>query len=162
MTTFTRCRYGFGRAARATALAGIVLAGPASLAHGQGVADPAVEQANRVRDRLGSETRFSLQLATRPEINGINRLQLGDVRFEAVTSRDIGARSSALQQPRSKKRAFAGGVVGAVAGFFGGAFLGAAIEGDRCNCDDPGFKGFWIGAPVGTAAGAILGSLFLF
>ena len=46
--------------------------------------------------------------------------------------------------------------MGAVGGFFGGGFLGAAIEGDRCNCDDPGFLGFVIGAPVGAATGAIL------
>ena len=46
--------------------------------------------------------------------------------------------------------------IGAVGGFFAGGFLGAAIEGDRCNCDDPGFLGAIIGAPVGAATGAIL------
>ena len=45
-------------------------------------------------------------------------------------------------------------------GFFGGGFLGAAIEGDSCNCDDPGFKGFLIGAPIGAAVGSILGWRF--
>ena len=46
--------------------------------------------------------------------------------------------------------------IGGVGGFFAGGFLGAAIEGDRCNCDDPGWMGFVIGAPVGAATGAIL------
>jgi hypothetical protein len=41
-------------------------------------------------------------------------------------------------------------------------FLGAAIEGDRCDCDDPGLVGALIGAPIGGAAGGILGYRFLF
>jgi hypothetical protein len=49
--------------------------------------------------------------------------------------------------------------LGAVGGFFGGAFLGAKI--DRalhdCNCDDPGFQGFLIGMPVGAIAGGVAG-----
>jgi hypothetical protein len=55
-----------------------------------------------------------------------------------------------------------GGAIGATAGFFGGGFLGAAIEGDRCDCDDPGFVGFWIGAPTGAAVGGILGATLLY
>jgi hypothetical protein len=49
--------------------------------------------------------------------------------------------------------------IGAAGGFFGGAFLGAALENAvaPCNCDDPGFKGFLIGAPVGAIAGGIAG-----
>ena len=34
------------------------------------------------------------------------------------------------------------------------------VEGDRCNCDDPGLMGALIGAPVGAAIGAILGVKF--
>jgi hypothetical protein len=33
------------------------------------------------------------------------------------------------------------------------------LEGDSCRCDDPGFKGFFIGAPIGAGIGAVLGSL---
>jgi hypothetical protein len=71
------------------------------------------------------------------------------------------------QQPqavreRSTRRKVFGAIVGGAGGFFGGFFLGAAIEGDRCNCDDPGFVGALIGAPVGAAAGSILGYKLLF
>jgi len=63
---------------------------------------------------------------------------------------------------RSTRRKIFGGIVGGAGGFFGGMFLGAAIEGDRCNCDDPGLVGALIGAPVGGVAGGILGYKFLF
>ncbi len=61
---------------------------------------------------------------------------------------------------RSTTRKVVGGIIGGVGGFFGGGYLGAAIEGDRCECDDPGFVGFLIGAPTGAAIGAILGVKF--
>jgi hypothetical protein len=63
---------------------------------------------------------------------------------------------------RSKKRIIAGAIAGGVGGFFGGGFLGAHIEGHRCNCDDPGVRGFLIGGPIGAVAGSILGAKFLF
>jgi hypothetical protein len=63
---------------------------------------------------------------------------------------------------RSKKRIVAGAIAGSVGGFFAGGFLGAHIEGDRCNCDDPGVRGFLIGAPIGALAGGIFGAKFLF
>ena len=58
---------------------------------------------------------------------------------------------------RSGNRKVLGGLIGATAGFFAGAYLGAAIEGQGCACDDPGLKGAMIGAPVGTVVGAVLG-----
>jgi hypothetical protein len=58
---------------------------------------------------------------------------------------------------RSTARRIIGAAVGAVGGFFLGGYAGAAIEGDRCNCDDPGLVGFVIGAPAGAVAGGILG-----
>jgi|SRR5688572_31795194 len=61
---------------------------------------------------------------------------------------------------RSVGRKILGGALGGVAGFFGGGYLGAAIEGDRCHCDDPGLMGALIGAPVGATVGAILGVMF--
>ncbi len=63
---------------------------------------------------------------------------------------------------RSKKRIVAGAIVGSVGGFFAGGFLGAHIEGDRCDCDDPGVRGFLIGAPIGALAGGIFGARLLF
>ena len=69
---------------------------------------------------------------------------------------------SASARERSATRTILGAIVGATGGFFAGGFTGAWIEGDRCNCDDPGFKGFLIGAPVGAAAGGIVGGLYLF
>ena len=63
---------------------------------------------------------------------------------------------------RGPGRIVAGAAVGATAGFFGGAYLGAAIDGDCGGCDDPGFKGFLIGAPIGAVVGGILGGKFLF
>ena len=63
---------------------------------------------------------------------------------------------------RSKKRIVAGAIAGSVGGFFASGFLGAHIEGDRCDCDDPGVRGFLIGAPIGALAGGIFGARFLF
>ena len=63
---------------------------------------------------------------------------------------------------RSKTRIVAGAILGSVGGFFAGGFLGAHIEGDRCNCDDPGVRGFLIGAPIGAVVGGIVGGKLLF
>ena len=63
---------------------------------------------------------------------------------------------------RSTKRVIAGAIAGGVGGFFAGGFLGAHIEGDSCDCDDPGVRSFLIGAPIGAVAGGILGAKFLF
>jgi hypothetical protein len=72
--------------------------------------------------------------------------------------------ASAQTAPSGKKRSVArrvlGGAIGATAGFFAGGYLGAAIEGDGCHCDDPGLKGALIGAPVGAVTGGILGAMF--
>lgn len=43
----------------------------------------------------------------------------------------------------------------AIAGLYAGGYLGASIEGDRCRCDDPGLKGFLIGAPIGAVSAGI-------
>jgi hypothetical protein len=65
------------------------------------------------------------------------------------------------KERRSLTRKILGGVAGGVGGFFLGGYLGAKIEGDRCNCDDPGLQGIIIGAPIGGIAGAIAGTLVL-
>jgi hypothetical protein len=66
--------------------------------------------------------------------------------------------ASSAGRHRSIGRTVLGAAIGAVGGFFAGGFLGAKIEGDRCACDDPGFKGFLIGAPIGAVTGAVLGA----
>jgi len=76
----------------------------------------------------------------------------------STVQRSTAARSLALQ-PRSNGHKVAAGIIGGVAGFFLGGSLGAQIE-PNCRCDDPGLKGFLIGAPIGAVAGAILGSKF--
>ena len=63
---------------------------------------------------------------------------------------------------RSVTRVVLGAAAGAVGGFFAGGFIGAAIDGDCGGCDDPGFKGFLIGAPIGAVAGGIAGGKWLF
>ena len=80
------------------------------------------------------------------------------------SDRSLQAPRSNRSQPRarSKKRIVAGAIAGSVGGFFAGGFLGAHIEGDRCDCDDPGVRGFLIGAPIGAVAGGIVGAKFLF
>jgi hypothetical protein len=56
-------------------------------------------------------------------------------------------------------RRILGGALGGVGGFFLGGYLGAKIEGNDCGCDDPGFKGFLIGAPIGAVSGAVAGAI---
>ena len=73
-----------------------------------------------------------------------------------------GRQNTAPSRDRGIGRMILGGAVGAVGGLFAGGYLGAKIEGNRCHCDDPGLTGALIGAPIGTAAGAVLGAKYLF
>ena len=82
------------------------------------------------------------------------------LRSDRILQAPSSTRSKA--RARSTKRIVAGAIVGGVGGFFAGGFLGAHIEGDRCNCDDPGVRGFLIGAPIGAVTGAIAGAKKLF
>jgi hypothetical protein len=86
----------------------------------------------------------------------------------AVGSRVKQERAAPAQsQPRQNRRrsvtrVVLGAAAGAVGGFFAGGYIGAAIDGDCGGCDDPGFKGFLIGAPIGAVAGGIAGGKWLF
>ena len=74
----------------------------------------------------------------------------------------LSSQSTATPKKRTPLRIFLGAAVGATAGLFAGGYTGAWIEGDSCNCDDPGLMGALIGAPIGAVAGGILGGFFLF
>ena len=78
----------------------------------------------------------------------------------ANTSLGPAFQASPAGRRRSIGRKVLGAAIGTVGGFFAGGFLGAKIEGTGCNCDDPGLKGFLIGAPIGAVAGGILGAKF--
>jgi hypothetical protein len=87
---------------------------------------------------------------------------LTSARFPAGGDEAAVLRAQTARAERGLGRKVLGAIVGAAGGFFAGGYLGAAIEGDRCHCDDPGLKGAVIGAPIGAAAGGILGWRYLF
>jgi hypothetical protein len=72
-----------------------------------------------------------------------------------LTASGVGV--SAVQQQIEMCVTSAGVCGVADAGFLAGAYLGAAIEGQGCVCDDPGMLGAMIGAPIGDVAGAVVG-----
>ena len=49
-----------------------------------------------------------------------------------------------------------GAVLGVVGGLFAGGLVGAAFD-RNCVCDDPGLRGFVIGASIGGVAGGVVG-----
>lgn len=83
---------------------------------------------------------------------------------ESMSTFEPAARPQSTKAPtrrRSKTRIALGAAAGAAGGFFAGGFLGATISG-QCDCDDPGFLGFLIGAPIGAVAGGFAGGKWLF
>ncbi len=93
-----------------------------------------------------------------PIRHSVRTFDYGDLVPPGAAGASLQAASSGRR--RSVGRRILGGAIGATAGFFAGGYLGAAIEGDRCHCDDPGLKGVLIGAPIGAVTGGILGALF--
>jgi hypothetical protein len=97
------------------------------------------------------------QTATPPvEARGF-RASIGAVKFD--TSSAAKPDAAVARRQRSGKRGLGERIgwtaLAGLGGFFAGGYIGAAIEGDRCNCDDPGLQGALIGIPIGTAAAAI-------
>ncbi len=97
-------------------------------------------------------------LAIQPIRDSLRAIDYGAIAWQRVT--EAAAQTTSSGRKRSVTRKILGGALGAVGGLFAGGYLGAAIEGDRCHCDDPGLQGALIGAPVGAVTGGILGALF--
>ena len=60
-----------------------------------------------------------------------------------------------MRQPRSATTKLAAAFIGALAGFYVGGHLGAAL--DESRGDSPGMAGLMYGACIGTGAGAVIG-----
>jgi hypothetical protein len=142
------------------ALAIVAATNAAHAQTGTGVVTASVAPQDRIvvhpgGQRLIRPVPHGIDLALRPTWTSTRSTSASEPSFRSAFQ------ASSSNRPRSTRRKVIGGVIGAVGGFFGGAFLGAAIEGDRCECDDPGFVGFWIGAPVGSVLGGIAGAKWL-
>ena len=77
------------------------------------------------------------------------------VTSKEMSTLDVAARAQTVtpSKKRSATRVILGAAVGATAGLFAGGYIGQAIEGDSCHCDDPGLMGALIGAPIGAVVG---------
>jgi hypothetical protein len=100
---------------------------------------PKPHVATPIRDAIAS-------IRVDPAPRGENRRRVGPV--------SSGLAGQRLSRP-TKAAIFT--AIGVVGGIYAGAYLGAAIEGDSCRCDDPGLKGGLIGIPIGAVGGGILG-----
>jgi len=107
----------------------------------------------------GEAPRQSGDHTFQPIRDSLSKVDYGRIAGERVTGA-FAQTSAASGRKRSVARRVLGGAIGATGGLFAGGYLGAVIEGDRCNCDDPGLMGALIGAPVGAVTGGILGALF--
>ncbi len=83
------------------------------------------------------------------------RASIEKIRFDPAPDRQT-AQQVRFQQKQQVSRSakVKVGVAGAIVGFIGGGIIGAKLE-PSCGCDDPGFKGFSIGAPIGAILTAI-------
>jgi len=111
--------------------------------------------------QVGRSVSFSPVQLVQPErvVRQTIRQAAKSVRFDVAPGANA-TRAVSVKTPRASglsrtKRGLLAAAAG-VGGFFGGGFLGAAIEGNRCDCDDPGLLGFLIGAPIGAALAASL------
>lgn len=73
----------------------------------------------------------------------------------APSSRKRVSPQHTIRQPRSSATKLAAVVIGALAGFYVGGHLGAAL--DQSGGDSPGMAGLMYGACIGTGAGAVIG-----
>jgi hypothetical protein len=119
---------------------------------------------SRIRDALAQPlpraTFDARELDLRPPVvaqnSVVRRPAPGVVRSQQSQQR---LRPPASGNRGSRARQVTGAVIGAIGGFWLGAELGAALEGDSCRCDDPGMMGVVVGAPVGAAIGGVVGAM---
>jgi hypothetical protein len=143
---------GFRRAAGfscAVAAVGLVMGSPAN-------AQVARQPVSIDVDRVGWSTMPRADAFTMPQ-PGFIRRSLEKLDYDSLIAEESQTRPT--RRRSSVGRKILGGALGGVGGFFAGGYIGAKIDGP-CDCDDPGFKGFLIGAPIGAVAGAILGAKF--
>ena len=85
------------------------------------------------------------------------RRSITTVKFDTASAEKLSASRPVIRQAKKMGTGERIGwtALAGLGGFFAGAYIGAAIEGDSCQCDDPGFKGALTGMPIGAAAAAI-------
>jgi hypothetical protein len=98
---------------------------------------------------LSAEGRSRMELY-RPSFPGTNTWLAS-----AVSSQQPAFPGHPAGRTQGERRVW-GAVVGGLVGFVAGGLIGAAID-RHCACDDPGLKGFIVGAPIGAVGGAVLG-----
>ena len=108
---------------------------------------PQEAQAQWPTVRTPSPPTLAPRLGTRPEPYTWEPLRFQGAKQQAL-----------LVQPRSSEMLALGGLIGGVAGFVGGALIGAAL----CNCDSPsaGYGGIYaaaLGGALGTTIGIPIG-----
>ena len=96
---------------------------------------------------------------TTPIVNILGSVASFDDAGRVASQRTLvpGRAASTAGRRRSTSNKTLAVVIVAVTGFFVGGYLGAAIEGHSCACDDPGMLGAMVGAPIGAVAGAVVG-----
>jgi hypothetical protein len=96
--------------------------------------------------------------ATAPPVESKTfRASIAAVKFDTASTEKLSASRPVIRQAKKMGTGERIGwtALAGLGGFFAGAYIGAAIEGDSCQCDDPGFKGALTGMPIGAAAAAI-------
>jgi hypothetical protein len=81
----------------------------------------------------------------------VERLRFDEPRTAPATTAIRFRRQNAMSAATKASVAFVGGLLG----FFAGGLIGAGLE-PNCGCDDPGLRGFTIGAPIGAVLGGIV------
>ena len=107
---------------------------------------------------LASTPALAQTQATPPPVESkAFRASIASVKFDSASAEKASASRPVIRQAKKMGTGERIGwtALAGLGGFFAGGYIGAAIEGDSCQCDDPGLKGALIGMPIGAAAAAI-------